>query len=151
MRCTSASISALARFCSLLAFVRSFVPYERHHADPQQPRLGAQPQHLDKESRQRLLVQLAKAADGGVVGHLVRGEHAEGDVLPEVVLGKPVPEARGHQVLLVTVARQEALGHGRHLGTTPSPPPCASYTERPIPRFCDSLSRVLKKRRSGGN
>ena len=48
---------------------------------------------------------------------------------------QPIPEARGRQLLLVTVARQKALGRGRHLGTTPSPPPCASYTERPIPRF----------------
>ena len=144
-------------------------PVERDHPDPHQTSLGAQPEHLGEQSRERLLVLLAETADRRVVGVLVRGQHPEGDVLPaapfdlaaralalavgveherdhhrrlvrlppptvlavalvergevqladrieheprEVVPGQPVAEAGGHQVLLVTVARQETLGHG---------------------------------------
>jgi hypothetical protein len=42
---------------------------------------GAQPQGLDEESGQGLLVAGAEAGDGHVVGVLVAGQDAKGDVL----------------------------------------------------------------------
>ena len=62
---------------------------ERHHADPQQPRLGAQPQHLDEQSRQRLLVRLAEPADGRMVRRLIGGQYSEGDILATAPLDPP--------------------------------------------------------------
>ena len=192
-----------ARAILLAAGVRAQLrPIERHHADPQQPRRGSQPQHLDEEPGQRLLMLLAEAADGGMVGCLVRGEHAEGGVLPtasldlparalasavgveqqrdqhgrlvgrpppavlpvggverreihlahrvqhepgEMVLGKLVPEARGHQEVLVTVARQGARGHRRHLGATPPPPPACHPTPSARSRGCVRQPQVWGK------
>ena len=186
------------RAVALTAGVRAeFGAVERDHADPQQTRLGAQPEHPGEQSRQRLLVLLPKAADRGVVGLLVRGQHAEGDVLAaapfdpaaralalavgieherdhhrrlvrlpppavlavarverreveltdrieheprEVVLGQPVAEAGGHQVLLVTLARPEALGHGGTPESLRPPPPCSSYCDATsLGGLCDSL------------
>lgn len=52
----------------------------RHHLRTDQTRIGAHPQHLSKEPAESLLVALAKAGDGGVVGIVVGGDHAAADV-----------------------------------------------------------------------
>ena len=58
----------------------------------------------------------------------------------EVVLGQPVAEAGGQQVLLVTLARQEALGRGGAPESLRPPPPCSSYRDATsLGRLCDSL------------
>jgi hypothetical protein len=56
------------------------------HARPDQPRLGAEAEHLAEEASQGLLVAGAKAGDRRVVGGLVGGDHAEGDVLAAAAL-----------------------------------------------------------------
>jgi hypothetical protein len=56
-------------------------PVEGDGADSDHAGGGAQPQGLDEESGEGLLVAGAEARDGHVVGELVGGQHAEGDVL----------------------------------------------------------------------
>ena len=62
---------------------------DRDHPGPHQPRLGTEAEHLAKEARQRLLVANPKARDRRVVGHLVRADHPEGDVLAAAALDPP--------------------------------------------------------------
>jgi hypothetical protein len=50
------------------------------HADLDQAGLPAQGQDLAEQTGQRVLVALAKARDRRVVGHLLGGDHAEGDI-----------------------------------------------------------------------
>jgi hypothetical protein len=54
---------------------------QRDQAQPDQPGRLAQPQRLDQEAGQRLLVAGAEAGDGHVVGGLVADQHPKGDVL----------------------------------------------------------------------
>jgi hypothetical protein len=62
---------------------------DRDHPDLREPRLRAQSKHLTNETRQGALVALAKARDRRVIGHLVRGDHAVGNVLDAATLDRP--------------------------------------------------------------
>jgi hypothetical protein len=66
-----------------------FRAVDRDQAGGDEPGVGAQPKHLREELRQGLLVADAEAGDRGVVRHLARGDHAEGDVLAQAALDRP--------------------------------------------------------------
>jgi hypothetical protein len=82
---------------------------DRDHAHRHQARLGADREHLAEQLRQRVLVALAKASDRGVIGALVCGYHAVGDVLGALALD----HARGALPLAVGVQQQR--DHHRRL------------------------------------
>ena len=81
-------------------------------------------------------VPVAARVERGEVELADRVEHKP----REVVLGQPVAEAGGHQVLLVTIALQEALGRGGAPESLRPPPPCLTYRDATSRgRLCDSL------------
>jgi hypothetical protein len=59
---------------------------DRDHPDLHHPRVRTQRQHRAKQARQRVLMTRAKASDRRVIGLLVRGDHAVGDVLNALAL-----------------------------------------------------------------
>jgi hypothetical protein len=64
-------------------------PVQRDHTQSDQPGGGAQPQRLNQEPGQRLLVPHAEPGDGHVVGGLVAGQHPEGEILDAAPLELP--------------------------------------------------------------
>jgi hypothetical protein len=54
---------------------------QRHCADPDHAGGGAQPERLDQGPGQGLLMPSTEPGDGHLVGGLVAGKHAKGDVL----------------------------------------------------------------------
>jgi hypothetical protein len=73
---------------------------QRHRADPDHPGGRAQLQGFDQEPGQGLLVADAEQGDGHVVGRLVAGQDAEGDVLsaaPLDLAGGAHPDGVGVQ------------------------------------------------------
>jgi hypothetical protein len=73
---------------------------QRDHAQADQTGRGAQPQGLDQEVGQRLLVPDAEPGDGHMVGDLVPGQDPEGNILDAAPLDLPRrahPDAVGIQ------------------------------------------------------
>jgi hypothetical protein len=64
-------------------------PVQRHQAQPDQPRFGAQLQRGHEEAGQGPLVADAEPGDRHVVGELVAGQHPERDVLSAAPLDLP--------------------------------------------------------------
>jgi hypothetical protein len=64
-------------------------PVQSDQTQVDQPGRRAQPQRLDQEPGQRLLVAGTEARDGHVVGHLVASESTEGEVLGAAPLDLP--------------------------------------------------------------
>jgi hypothetical protein len=62
---------------------------DRDHADPNQVRFGAQPQHLAEQLGQCRLMALAKARDRRVIRGTVGTDHPRGDVLDAAALDPP--------------------------------------------------------------
>jgi len=59
------------------------------HLDAGQAGLSAEPEHLPEQLGQRQLVTLAKPRDGRLIGNLVGGDYAAGDVLDAAPLDSP--------------------------------------------------------------
>jgi hypothetical protein len=64
-------------------------PINRDHVGVDQTGLRTQRQHLTEHVGQRVLMALPKPGDGSVVGHLMRRDHAEGDVFLARALDRP--------------------------------------------------------------
>ena len=95
------------------------------HADADQPRLGAQPQHLAEQLRQRVLVALAKARDRRVIRRAVGADHARGDILDAATLDPP------RRALPDRVAVKQQRHHHRRLVRRAGPAhPADSRVER---------------------
>ena len=62
---------------------------QRHVAQLHQPRPLAKRQHLQKQTRQRRQVVLAKVGDGAEVWGVIRRQHPKGDVLVEALGDAP--------------------------------------------------------------
>jgi crossover junction endodeoxyribonuclease RuvC len=62
---------------------------DRDHADLHHPGLPAEAKHAAKQARDRRLVALAEPRDRRVIGRLVAGDYAVGDVLDTVTLDQP--------------------------------------------------------------
>ena len=62
---------------------------DRDDADLDQPAPGAACEHLAEQRGDRVLVTLDEAGDRGVIGPLLRRDHAKGDVFITAALDDP--------------------------------------------------------------
>jgi hypothetical protein len=64
-------------------------PVQRDYAEANQPGRGAQPQRLDEEAGQGLLVADTEPRDGHMIGRLVAAQYPEGEILDAAPLDLP--------------------------------------------------------------
>ena len=86
------------------------------HPDPNQPRVGAERQHLAEQPRQRALVTLAEPRDRRVIGRLIGADHARRDVLDTATLQPP------RRALPDRVAVKQQRDHHRRIVRRPTMP-----------------------------
>ncbi len=96
-----------------------------YESDPDESYFSGQAQHLVEQVRELLLVVSREAGDGGVVGGLVGGDEAEGDVLH----APPLDQARGSRSGGVGVDEQ-GHHHLRVVGRSTPPIDSAPGVER---------------------
>jgi len=89
---------------------------QRHVAQFHQPRGLAQPQALDEQPGQRRQVALAERGNAVVVGMLVTGQHADGDI----AIGGALDLSRRPQARAVRI-EQHRHHHGRVIGRLAPP------------------------------
>ena len=89
---------------------------DRDHADADQPRLGAEPEDLAEQPRQRSLMALAKPRDRCVIGRAVGADHSRGDILHAATLDAP------RRALPDRVAVKQQRHHHRRLVRRPALP-----------------------------
>ncbi len=89
---------------------------DRDHPDIDQTSLRAQRQHRGEQARDRVLMITTKPRDRRVIGHLVSGDHAVGNILTTA----PLDPARGALSARVRVEQQR--DHHRRVIRRPTPP-----------------------------